>query len=132
MIIPNPVTKLDYNPVTDVLAIDWPDFTEYALSEVEYILESVIEVIKNYDVRYLLADTRNGTITLSDEKYNNILHNFALNLNQTRLKKLARVVTIATLREHTVKEIAQKADLDVPIRNFDRTEDALHWLNSKD
>jgi hypothetical protein len=128
MIIPNPVLKLDYDPAIDVLSIDWPDFREYSISEVIYVLDSVIETIKNYDIKYLLTDTRKGIVEMSDDKYKKLALNFAVNLKSTRLKKLARIVNTNTLREQTVKDVSQQAQLTIPIKNFDKKDLALDWF----
>lgn len=99
MIIPNPLVKLDYNPAEDVLAVVWPDFRDYAVSEAVHILDIVLDTLRCYDVKYLLTDTRGRMVDVPDTQYKEIILNFAKGLATTRLRKLARVVTESSLRE---------------------------------
>lgn len=132
MIIPNPVVKLDYNPSQDILIVEWPDFSDYTLSEAKYTLNVILETIRTYDVKYLLTDARKGTIDIPEQSYKELIYGFALSLTKTRLKKLARVVAERTLREKPIKEVTQKAKLAIPIKSFEQVEDALHWLTSSE
>lgn len=131
MIIANPIIKLDYNPARDVLSVEWPDFREYTVSEAEYILDIIVETVKLYDVKCLLADTRSGVVELAESRYKRIVLRFAKGLAATRLRKVARVVTRGTLRERQVNEVKKEAGLDVPVESFYSTEAALRWLSSK-
>ncbi|WP_162056434.1 hypothetical protein [Pontibacter pamirensis] len=131
MVIPNPVIKLDYDPARDVLSVEWPDVHDYMKSETVYTLDKVVEVIKLYDVKYLLADTRKGVVDISEPEYKEIILKFARGLAETRLRKIARVVTGSTLREGPIHEVTKQAHLLIPMRNFYSTEDALGWLTSR-
>ena len=131
MIIPHPVVKLDYDPITDILTVDWPDFTDLAISEAQYILDTFIETVIAYDVSYLLTDTRNGTVNIAEAKYKELAYNFATKLAKTRIMKIARVVSEATVRETPVKEVTQQAQLTIPLKNFTTKKEALVWLIQK-
>jgi 6-pyruvoyl-tetrahydropterin synthase len=131
MIIPNSLIKLDYDPVLDVLSVEWPDFYYYSISEAAYTLDIIIETVKQYDVKYLLTDTRKSTVDITTSQYKEIILKFAKDLATTRLQKVARVVTESTLREKSISEVKQEAHLTVPIRNFGKLEEALQWLTAK-
>lgn len=131
MVIPNPVIKLDYDPARDVLSVEWPEVRDYTVSEAMHILDTVIETVRLYDVKYLLTDTRKSAIDIPEFEYKEIILKFAKDLATTRLYKVARVVTESTLRKVPIHEVTQQAHLSIPIQNFYSTEDALAWLNSK-
>lgn len=129
MIISNPVVKLEYNPSTDVLLFDWPNFTNFTLSEADYVLDTVLETIRSYDVKYLVIDTRKGELEIERSLYKQIKFNFVMGLRRSRLKKLARIIIHETFREELLKKVAKEACFEVPVANFSRIEDALIWLN---
>lgn len=131
MIIPSPVIRLDYEPATDVLSVEWPDVHEHSLGEVEHVLDVVAQAARLYDVRYLLADTRRGIVTVPEQRYRELLLRFAGSLAATRVLKLARVVTAETLREDATRQAMREAALSVPVKSFHSTEEALRWLTSK-
>ncbi|MFD3001358.1 hypothetical protein ACFS7Z_13370 [Pontibacter toksunensis] len=130
MIIPDPVVKLDYDPARDVLFVAWPDFSEYTVSEAEYVLSVVIETVRTYDIKYLVTDTRNRMVQVPDSRYKAIILQFAKDLVGTRLQKLARVVTESTAREKPISEVRQETNLTIPMRNFGSVEEAMDWLTS--
>lgn len=130
MIIPNPIVKLEYDPVRDVLSVEWPEIRDYTVSEAVYILNTVIETVRRYDVKYLLTDTRKGTVDIPEHQYREIIVKFARDLATTRLQKIARVVTESTRREGLIHEVTNQAHLSIPIHNFYSMEDALSWLSS--
>ncbi|GHA81321.1 hypothetical protein [Pontibacter akesuensis] len=131
MIIPSPVIRLDYNPATDVLSVEWPDVREHSLGEAEHLLDVVVQAVRLYDVRYLLTDTRKGVVDVPEQRYRELLLRFTRSLAATRVRKLARVVTVDTLREGPISQVTRESALAVPIRSFYSTEEALGWLTSK-
>ncbi|WP_162056382.1 hypothetical protein [Pontibacter pamirensis] len=131
MIIPNKLIKLDYNPARDVLSVEWPDFHYYSASEATYTLDIIVETVRQYDVKYLLTDTRKSTVDIPKPEYKEIILKFAKNLTTTRLRKLARVVTESTRRLKPIREVRQEAQLKVEIKDFYSVEEALDWLASK-
>lgn len=131
MIIPNTLIKLDYNPARDVLSVEWPDFHYYSTSEAAYTLNIIVETVRQYDVKYLLTDTRKSTVAIPQPEYKKIILKFARDLTTTRLRKLARVVTDSTRRLKPIREVRQEAQLKVEIEDFYSVEEALDWLASK-
>ena len=131
MIIPNSLIKLDYNPARDVLSVEWPDFHYYSASEAAYTLNIIVETVRQYDVKYLLTDTRKSTVDIPKSEYKEIILKFAKDLATTRLRKIARVVTDSTRRLKPIREVRQEAQLEVAIEDFYSLEEALDWLASK-
>lgn len=130
MSLPNLLVKLDYDPDTFVLFIEWPDFTLCFYSEFQLTMDIIITKIRNTNAKYLLSDTRNANIEISEHKYRAFNHEFAKNLTRTRIEKIARVVTDDTIREQLMREITEKVGLQIPVRNFYSEEEALQWLTS--
>ena len=130
MIIPNRLVKLDYDPAKDVLKVEWPDFTDYSVSEAVYMLDIVLETVRHYDIKYLVTDTRNRMVGVPDPKYKEIILKFAKDLAQTRIQKLARIITASTAREKPINEVRQEANLTTPMKNFYSMEEALDWFSS--
>jgi hypothetical protein len=128
MIIPNPNVVLRYNPASDILLVEWPDFTDTALAEANQILDTIIETIVMYDIKCLLVDARRSIIRVTDSLYIEAIFKFAIDLERTHLKKFARVITQAMLKEQPVRNMVQKAYISVAIQNFDNIEDAWNWL----
>lgn len=132
MVIPHPVVRLDYNPVTDILLFQWPELTYYTESEADFVLKAVLDAIRSYDVRYLLVDTRKDSVKIDSSLYKEIKLKFFSGLNRTRLKKLARVVSAETGREDLIKEVIQQTHCTIPLLNFYNMEAAINWLTTKE
>lgn len=131
MVIPNPVIKLNYDPARDVLSVVWPDVHDDMMSETMYILDTIVESVKLYDIKYLLIDARKGVISIPVHAYKAIMLKFTWDLEATSLQKLARVVTAGSQRERQINEVTQEILLPVPIMSFYSVEDALGWLTSR-
>jgi archaellum biogenesis ATPase FlaH len=127
---------LDYDPSTDVLSVDWPSVGAYDLSEVERSLNILVECIRSYDVKLLLIDSTRTTISpdLDMARYQTVVTEFAHKLQQTRLRKSARIMHADLVRESTSQKISEditrKAGLVVENRNFAGRAEALAWLTS--
>lgn len=132
MIIPNSLIKLDYDPARDVLFVEWPDFQHYALEELKYILESIIEAIKYYDISNLLIDARTTTVSIDKEDYELLAQAFIKELTQTRLKKLARLTTDSAMREQQVQEMVENTNyvLGVQFKSCTNINEAIAWLSA--
>ncbi|MEJ8804362.1 hypothetical protein [Pontibacter sp. H249] len=132
MLIPNKFIKLEYDPAKDVLYFRWPDFYEYAVPELKYVLKSITDTIKSYDIKYLIIDASKSVISISDPLYVEVTTQFSIDLKFTRLKKSARIIDDITLREAQVKEIKAKAGLVLETKSFKTYNEALEWLLSNE
>jgi hypothetical protein len=131
MIIPNKFLKLDYNPGSDVLFLEWPNMHDYTLSEVKYIIGEVVDAVKGYDVKHILADTRQSQVTIPMEDYALILQNLAMQLAATRLQKFARLQTTDPEREAVSRDAAALVIGSIQYRVFGTVDEAMAWLTEK-
>ncbi|GAB3203000.1 hypothetical protein ABID22_001186 [Pontibacter aydingkolensis] len=132
MLIPNKFIKLEYDPAKDVLYFQWPDFYEYAVPELKYILKSVTDTIKSYDIKYLIIDATKSVISISDPLYVEVATQFNIDLKSTRLKRSARIVNDLTVRETQIKEIREKAGFSLEVKSFKKADEALEWFSLTD
>ncbi|MFT2009101.1 hypothetical protein ACMA1I_10535 [Pontibacter sp. 13R65] len=130
MIIPNNLIRLEYNPVTDILVVEWPDIYSYTISEANHTLQAIINAIKHYDVKKLLIDGRRTIIGIPQSEYEIILQNFSRELKDSRLKMVARIESENATKELQMKQLTssfkQKATIDY--QSFASVSEALAWL----
>ncbi|AMM50751.1 hypothetical protein TH61_05555 [Rufibacter sp. DG15C] len=132
----NRLIVLDYSPSTDVLSVEWPSVSAYDLPEVEQSLNTLVEYIRNYDVKRLLIDSTKAAISpeLDMVEYQAIVTEFAHRLTKTRLQKSARIMHADLVREKISREIgdqvSKKANLKLENRNFYNRVEALAWLTA--
>ncbi|WP_266204979.1 hypothetical protein [Pontibacter kalidii] len=89
MLIPNRFIKLEFNPATDTLFIEWPNIHDYTLYELRFMLTELIDTVRNYDIEKILANSRKSAVTLPEQEYSVIVNQFAKDLSTTRLQKFA-------------------------------------------
>lgn len=130
MIIPNKFIKLDYNPTTDVLFIEWPNMHEYSLPEVKYIIDEIVETVKHYDIKRILTDSRESAITVDKAAYSSMINQLALDLSKTRLLKFARLATPDPNREQIARDAAALVVGEIQYKSFESTEEAIEWLTA--
>jgi len=132
MILQNCDIKLDYNPATDILEIEYPDMHSYQLSEIEYSMSLMVESIKNYDVKRLLFDSSKTIIGVSDDEYAKVMAQLISLLTTTRLEKVARIALLDQVREKLeqakINEQAQITVLPFELKTFSNRADAKAWL----
>ena len=132
MLLNDSVIKLDYNPATDVLVTCMPDLRPYALAEVSYCLDLIVESIRTYDIKNLLLDSSKSVLDLEDEAYKALTTPFAIALGSTHLKKIARVGTADIKREDKAIKLSVElqAELNYPIayKSFPNQDAAMAWL----
>ncbi len=130
MIIYNNLIKLEYNPVTDILLVEWPDIFDYASAEMKQTLQAIVDTIKHYDVKKLLIDSRKSIIGISQAEYEALLKEFNKDLTNTRLQKIARLESENLTREAQVKELLPKLKQKtlVDFGTFASITEATNWL----
>lgn len=124
----NGLITLNYDPATDLMHVEWPQFQQYALSEARHALQVMVETIRNYDIKKLFLDTTNAEIDVSDEEYTAVLKDFGADLATTRLQKVSRIVATDHSREQSVQRVKEQAQLPFPLKDFTDRESALQWL----
>lgn len=124
----NSLVRLNYNPATDILDVDCPDFHPLIMAEVKEAFSIIVDTVKHYDVKKLVIDSSRATINTSDHEHKAVLVKFARDLMGTRLQKLARVGTEDTLREKNVNEAREDAAFNIDFQSFPDKAAALAWL----
>ncbi|MFB9862293.1 hypothetical protein [Rufibacter immobilis] len=126
------VLSLEYDPATDILEMVWPDFDTDTMLETKHALQMMVESIRTYDVKKLLIDGSNARIRVSDEENLAALQQFAVDLNATRLQKIARIQSSNTRRETQTQEsmyrLQASLDAHFELQNFPDRPSALTWL----
>ncbi|WP_192821568.1 hypothetical protein [Rufibacter sp. LB8] len=130
MILENTFVKLDYNPAKDLLYVDWPDYNNLALAEFNHLLEKILDVIKFYDIGFMLIDARTTVDAIKELEFIDAAIKFLDDLGQTRIKKVARVVTNSSVREARIREHDESGQLTLNFQSFTSKEVALRWLES--
>ena len=127
--------ELNYDVVSDVLKVKWPDLTGFTMPEINYSLTKLIDTLRHYDIKKLLVDSRTSSVAdVSQEEYHNVLFGFAKKLMTTRLEKMARIETADRSRENVVTQTADEAvnnlGIQYEFQNFTDEKTALRWLTA--
>ena len=131
MILESSLIRLDYNPAKDLLLVEWPDYNIYSLYEFNHLLEKVVNTVRYYDISYLLLDASEALDAITDVDYMDSAIKFLEDLNTTRIKKVARLVTNNVIREGQIREINRRTQLTLEFQTFANLEVELSWLESK-
>lgn len=128
----NSLIKLEYDPATDILQVDYPDLHTHLLPEIRHSIDILVDAVKNYDIKRLLLDSTKTTVSVNPEQGREIATYLAAGLQKTRIQKVARLaslnIEVENSAQNNIKHISQTAVLPFQLRNFtDRTE-ALAWL----
>ncbi|NDK55666.1 hypothetical protein [Pontibacter fetidus] len=125
--------KLEYDANTDVLSVPCPDIQEFELLHIHKALSIVVDVLTSYDIKRFLFDSSKSRIDVNGAAFNQLLHQLTLGLVNSRLQKLARVVSADAEREQSIAQflIQAKGQLPYEVQNFSNKAVALHWLTSK-
>lgn len=134
-IFSNGYFELEYDPSSDIIFMALPDMQAQELSEARMCFEILEEHIRNYHVGNLLLDSSKAAIGVGEAEYNRLIYHVSMNLKKTRLKKVARVVSVnANSEDWAVRvqgEVLKREPSSYQIRNFRSRELALEWLTAK-
>lgn len=128
MLIPNKFLKLDYNPTQDILFLEWPNMHDYTLPEVHYIISEVVDAVRNYDIKRILTNSRQSTVTIPMVDYAKVINQLALELATTRLQKFARLQTPDSDRNTIASNAAALVVGSIAFRSFENVDEAVTWL----
>ncbi len=130
----NSILKLNYNPATDILEVEYPDLHDFLLPEIKHSITQMIEVIKNYDVKRLLLDSTKTLIAVSEAESREVAVFLAGALTKTRVLKVARVQspssTIEKTAQNNIRHIKAQS-LSYQLQNFTSKADAVAWLREQ-
>jgi hypothetical protein len=124
----NGFMKLEYDPATDVLFVEWPDIRPYTLNSIREVLRILVETVRIYDIKKLLADSSKTTIEVDEADYKLLMEEFALAIRNTRLHKMARIETADPLREENVTDVKEKVEPSITFKSFTDRSAAMQWL----
>jgi hypothetical protein len=128
----NNLIVLDYKPETDVLFVQWPDLSPFSIVEIEHSFRLLIENLRTYDIKKLLIDSTKANADVTNPEYQALMGELAKALGNTRLLKIARVVSRNPVREAQLVANTHKMDNDfkdaIEYQNFEKQEDAHKWL----
>jgi len=124
--------ELVYDVRTDVLSVQWPDIKDVSVSELEFSFQKLLDTISHFDIKKLLIDSSKSVVTLDDKIYKPLLFRLVLAFNNTRLQKMARIISENEYRENLLKsyvaEIKHKETIAFRTKEFEKQETALAWL----
>jgi len=127
---------LDYNPATDILTALWPSNNPYTLPEIQSTLEILVKSIRNYDVKKLLLNSSQLAIhpAIDAAEYQTTLNLFCNSLTQTRLKRLAQIISMDQENKILNLELGQETKDNVKItfqtQYFIFPAEAINWLTA--
>ncbi|QCR23758.1 hypothetical protein [Pontibacter sp. SGAir0037] len=130
----NSMFKLDYDPASDILEIDYPDLQDYLLREVKHTMDIVLDIVRNYNIRHVLFNsTAAATSNITVEESRELIMYFATGLVKTRLVKLARIrsadfATEARIEESIKQAASQFIYTPFELQDFTDKGQALDWL----
>lgn len=132
ILLQNSIVKLDYNPATDILEIEYPDLHGYLLLEIKHNINLIVDIIKGYYVKRLLLDSTRTVISVSEEESREIATYLAVGIMKTRVQKVARLQSLNATVEKTaqgnVRHIEESQPLPFQIQNFTSKTEATAWL----
>ena len=128
----NSLIKLDYDPATDILEVEYPDLHDFLLSEIKQSINTLLDKVKHYDVKRLLLDSTRTIVSVGDKESREIALYLAFGLMHTRVEKVARVQSpsqaVETTAEENIRHIKETQILSYELRNFTDKADAIAWL----
>lgn len=126
------IIKLEYNPTTDILEVEYPDLEKFMLSEIRHALTLMVETIRNYDVKRLLLDASKTSVNVSEEENTQLTLQLAKDLATTRLQKLARITPSNQYREikaqENINQAKQSGAMPYLLESFTNRAIAIEWL----
>ena len=132
ILLQNSILKLDYNPATDILEIDYPDLHGFLVLEIKHNINSLVDIVKNYDIKKVLLDSTKTVMSVSAEESKQVATYLAAGLAQTRVQQVARVqsrsTNVETTAQDNIKHIQTSLSLPFQLRNFTSKADAIAWL----
>ncbi len=121
-----------YDVRTDILSVQWPDIKDNNGSELEYSFQKLLDTVSHFDIKRLLVDSSKSVVSMEERMYKPLLFRLVLALNNTRLQKMARIISENEYRENILKsyatEIKHKETLAFKTKEFANKEMALAWL----
>lgn len=130
----NSILRLDYDPASDILDVEYPDLHDFMLFEIKRTIDTLVDTVKHYDVKRLLLDSTRTVSSVSEEESREIAMYLAAGLATTRVQKVARVqspsAAVETRAQNNVQHIIKMQPFPFQLQNFTGKADAVAWLRS--
>jgi hypothetical protein len=127
----NGLLTLEYDPADDIMFVEWPEIRTYTVQDVRGVLGTLVDMLRIYDIKNLLVDSRQSVVELEEKEYLPLMLEFARALQGTRLQRLVRIMTSDPDRERRVARVSEETELAVAYQNFSCLETAVQWLKSE-
>lgn len=128
----NSVIRLDYDPATDIVVVEYPDLHDYLLPEIKHSLDIMVEVVRNYDIKKLMLDSNRTVSSVQESESRHVAVYLAAGIAKTRVQKVARVQSpveaVESRAQGNIKHLQESQQLPFQLQNFTDKETALEWL----
>lgn len=124
------LVKLDYDPTTDILFVDFPVVDSIFPIEIGRSFELIADYVRNYDIKKLLIDAQKAQVEIPAAELKVLFTGLAAKLSTTRLQKVARIESPSTIRENVARQLFEGQQLSFNYQSFSDKETALTWLVS--
>ncbi|GHA81454.1 hypothetical protein [Pontibacter akesuensis] len=135
IIFENSIIKLDYDPATDIVVIEYPSLYGYLLPEIKHSLDILTDTVRSYDIKRVLLDASRTTVSVTPEESRELTVYLAGALARTRVRKLARVqsldTTVETRATENIAHVQQEFTLPYLLQSFTQKAEALAWLQDE-
>ena len=123
-----------YDVKLDLVQVKWPDIEDIYLPEIFHSVNTLVENIKNYNIRNLLVDARETKLLTSYQDADRVVEAFTVGLSHSRLEKLARIESLNYQRENMLRQLTNDLNARFAYRTmfFRDYESALAWLQGQD
>ncbi|WP_114783300.1 hypothetical protein [Botryobacter ruber] len=131
----NGLIKLHYDASNDILCAECPDIQDFTLVQIHDTFKRISATIGGYGIKKLLFDCSKAVIDVSDEEYITVIDEFDRDLQDTCLKRMARIISPDLEREIRVAsyfEALKKRNKKsaIAFQNFSSMTAAMKWLKS--
>jgi hypothetical protein len=122
-----------YDVKLDLVQVRWPDIEDIYLPEIFHSVNTLVENIKNYNIRNLLVDARDTKPLTSYHDADRVVEAFTVGLSHSRLEKLARIESPNYQRENMLKQLTADLNTRFTYRTmfFKDLESAFAWLQAQ-
>jgi hypothetical protein len=119
-----------YDVKLDLVQVRWPDIEDIYLPEIFHSVNTLVENIRNYNIRNLLVDARDTKLLTSYQDADRVVEALTTGLAQSRLEKLARIESGIFQRENTLRQLSADLNARFHFRTmfFKDFGSAMSWL----
>lgn len=130
----NSIVRVDYNPATDIVVVEYPDLHSYLVPEIKHSIDILVDIIRNFDIKKLLLDSTRTVTSVSEDEGREVASYLAAGVARTRVRKVARVQSPVSAMEAraqgNIAHIQKTQQLPYQLQNFTDKKVAIEWLKS--